>query len=154
MVRHCKTLLCSWVTIDGPDSIQKAFDQPDGARRVEDEQGILASRDYFNELIKAEVDAGIPAERIVLGGFSQGGAMAIFSGLTSELKLGGIVGLSCWLLLSEKFKDLLPEGVPNKETKVFMGHGSVDPLVKTERGQQSYDKLKGTGFDVKFQLYE
>ena len=71
--------------------------------RDEDKNGILASRDYFHSLIQEEIAAGIPADRIVLGGFSQGGAMSIFSGLTAPVKIGGIVGLSSWLLLNRAF---------------------------------------------------
>ena len=58
----------------------------------------------LNALITAEVDAGIPANRIVLGGFSQGAAMSLLTGLTSERKLGGIVVMSGWLPLREKIK--------------------------------------------------
>jgi pimeloyl-ACP methyl ester carboxylesterase len=62
----------------------------------------------LNALITAEVDAGIPASRIVLGGFSQGGAMALLTGLTTERKLGGVVVLSGWLPLRNKFKAVSP----------------------------------------------
>src|SRR4051812_10089009 len=104
---------------------------------MEDETGILVSQKYFHDLIQAEVDAGIAPERIVLGGFSQGGAMAILAGLTSKYKLGGLVGLSSWLMLSSKFKTLVPAGDPNKDTKIFMGHGDSDPLVLTVMGVES-----------------
>lgn len=92
----------------------------DLASRSEDEPGVLKSQKYFNDLIAKEVDAGIPSERVVLGGFSQGGAMSLFSGLTSEKKLGGVFGLSCYLLLREKLEGLVPAGKPNKQTPIFM----------------------------------
>ena len=58
----------------------------------------------LNQLITAEVDSGIPSERVILGGFSQGAAMSLLTGLTTERKLGGVVVLSGWLPLKDKFK--------------------------------------------------
>ncbi|KAF3352931.1 Eukaryotic translation initiation factor 2A [Verticillium dahliae VDG1] len=88
-------------------------------RQNEDDAGVRVSTGYFHGLIQAEVDAGIPSDRIVLGGFSQGGAMALFPGLTAPVKLGGIVGLSCWLLLSNKFGDEVKDEAKalNRDTK-------------------------------------
>jgi lysophospholipase I len=123
-------------------------------RRNEDEEGIMKSQEYFHGLIASEVQAGIPSDRIVVGGFSQGGAMSIFAGLTNKLPLAGIVGLSAWLLLSGKFKDLVPKDNPNKTTPVFMGHGDEDQVVKTILGENSYEMLKEMGFDVSWHLYE
>ena len=65
---------------------------------------MLKTASSLNGLISAEVDDGIPASRIVLGGFSQGGAMSLLTGLTSERKLAGLAVLSGWLPLREKFK--------------------------------------------------
>ena len=73
-------------------------------RASEDESGMLKTVRQLNELITAEIDAGIPANRIVLGGFSQGAAMSLLAGLTSERKLGGIVVMSGWLPLRNKFR--------------------------------------------------
>ena len=75
-----------------------------GFKSDEDEDGMLKTVRSLNELITAEVDAGIPADRIVLGGFSQGGAMSILTGLTIERKLGGIACLSGWVPLRHKFE--------------------------------------------------
>lgn len=96
---------------------------------------------------------GIPTDRIVLGGFSQGGGMSIFSGLTAPFKLGGIVGLSSWLLLSHKLKEFIPEANPNKETPIFMGHGDADQMVLYEWGLATEKKLKEFGYDVKLETY-
>lgn len=68
----------------------------------DDERGMLASTAAVDALIQAEVDAGIPADKIVLGGFSQGGAVAILSGLTGKRKLAGVAALSTWVPLSHK----------------------------------------------------
>ena len=67
---------------------------------------MLETVHQLNQLISAEVDAGIPADRIVLGGFSQGAAMSLLTGLTTERKLGGVVVLSGWLPLKDKFKSV------------------------------------------------
>ncbi|KAF4625456.1 hypothetical protein G7Y89_g12710 [Cudoniella acicularis] len=119
----------------------------------EDEAGILKSRDIFQALIKSEMDSGIPSNRIVLGGFSQGGAMSIFSGITAPQKLGGIFGLSCYLLLPNKIKELLPKDNPNKDTPIFMGHGDSDPLVLPAWGQKTADVLKSGGWTVNLKFY-
>jgi predicted esterase len=98
---------------------------------------------------------GIPSERIILGGFSQGGAMSLFSGLTAPSRLGGIVGLSCYMLLSDKIKDLTVEaGNMNKETKIFMGHGDADMVVKYQFGKMTADVLKDMGYQVDFRTYQ
>jgi predicted esterase len=114
----------------------------------------LLSQAYFHQLIQDEIDAGIPAERIVLGGFSQGGAMSIFSGLTAKVKLAGIVALSAYLALSLRFPELVPKPEVNKETPVFMAHGDVDPVVNVDLGRRSYDLLKKLGYNVTMKLYK
>jgi len=65
-----------------------------------------------------------------LGGFSQGGAISLFTGITCPNKLAGIFGLSSYLLLHNKIKDYVTEESTNKDTPIFMGHGDADPLVK------------------------
>lgn len=120
----------------------------------QDEAGLLKSRDYFNGLIKAEMDKGIEASRIVLGGFSQGGAMSLFTGLTHKEKLGGVFAMSCYVPLSHKFKELLPEAFPNQKTPVFMAHGDIDPVVKYEFGKHSHSFLKDLGVDAQFNTYK
>jgi hypothetical protein len=122
--------------------------------RSQDEPGILRSRDYFNTLIKEEMDKGIKASRIILGGFSQGGAMSVFTGLTSPEKLGGVFGLSCYLLLSDRIKNYLPEEWANNKTPFFLGHGLDDDIVPFQFGKKSADVLKEIGVeDVSFNPY-
>lgn len=123
-------------------------------QRNQDERGILKSRDYFNTLIKEEIDKGIDPSRIVIGGFSQGGAMSLFTGVTNTRKLGGVFGLSSYLLLSERLKEFCPEGeIPNQNTPFFLGHGAVDDVVKFEFGDLTQKRLKALGFDVEFHSY-
>lgn len=70
----------------------------------EDEKGMLETARDLNQLITAEVDSGIDASRILLGGFSQGATMSLLTGMTCERKLAGLVVLSGWLPLHDKFK--------------------------------------------------
>jgi predicted esterase len=79
--------------------------------------------------------------------------MAIFSGITSKEKLGGIFGLSCYLLMQKKVESLLPTEGGNKETRIWMGHGDSDPLVRPEWGQATAEKLKAMGFKVELKMY-
>ncbi|KAI3330606.1 phospholipase/Carboxylesterase [Ustulina deusta] len=122
-------------------------------RGRQDEPGLLRTRDYVNSLIQAEIDAGIPTNRIVLGGFSQGGAMALLTGLTAKVKLGGVVGLSCWLPLDSKFPSLVQESDLNHETPVYMAHGTADHVVPTPLGQMSFEALKNQNFPVTMKMY-
>ncbi|KJZ78269.1 Acyl-protein thioesterase 1 [Hirsutella minnesotensis 3608] len=126
---------------------------PQSVAHNEDVGGILASRGYLHSLIQDEISAGIPADRIVLGGFSQGGAMSILAGLTSPVKIAGIVGLSSWLLLSQTFRDHVPEGDVNKATPILMAHGDRDQVVRYDVGQTSEKALKEMGYDVTFKTY-
>jgi predicted esterase len=125
----------------------------DLAGREEDVEGINRSRDYFHSLVDAEVAKGIPANRVVIGGFSQGGAMSLISGITYKNQLGGIFGLSCYLLLQKTLKDL-PSDSPNKKTPIFMGHGDADPVVAYKYGEMSAAALTDNGYKVDFRTYK
>jgi predicted esterase len=119
----------------------------------QDETGILRSRTYFHDLIKKEIDGGIPSDRIVIGGFSQGGAMSVFSGITCPTRLGGIFGLSCYLLLHNKVKDMIPTENPNKNTPLFLAHGAQDQTVRLKWAELSVERLKQWGWNVNFKVY-
>ncbi|KAH9482347.1 Acyl-protein thioesterase 1 [Psilocybe cubensis] len=105
----------------------------------EDEQGMRQSANMIHELIRKEISNGIAPERIVLGGFSQGGTMSLLSGLTGEHKLAGLVVLSGWLPLRHKFKELASPHAAS--SSIFWGTGSADPLVKLEISNASADFL-------------
>lgn len=133
------------------DHLQVSLDE---LKRKEDETGVNRSKAYFHELIDAEIAKGIPSNRIVLGGFSQGGAMALVSGLTSPHKLGGVFGLSCYLLLKDKLLAMITDaGNVNRETKLFLAHGDEDQVVKPEFGKASAQALKEWGYNVDFRTY-
>ncbi|KEF61944.1 uncharacterized protein A1O9_03516 [Exophiala aquamarina CBS 119918] len=127
----------------------------DDLKQAHDEVGILRSRTTFTKFITDEISAGIPSNRIILGGFSQGGAMSLFTGITTPHKLGGIFGLSCYLVLGDKIKDFAKEASEaNKDTPIFMGHGDSDPLVKLSWGQQTAEVLKKElGHKVEMKVY-
>ena len=88
------------------------------------------------------------------GGFSQGGAIALFSALTSEYKLAGFFGLSSYLLLGEKLGEFIPPEALNKEAPVFMGHGDSDPLIKIAWGVATAEKIRELGWEVDFKTYK
>ncbi|KAK0633595.1 Phospholipase/carboxylesterase/thioesterase [Immersiella caudata] len=127
---------------------------PDSLRKHEDQEGILRTQKHVHELIQQEIDSGIPADRIVLGGFSQGGAVGIFAGLTAKVRLAGIVALSAYLLLSQQFASLVPQPEFNKDTPIFMGHGDSDQVVHAQLGQLSKSLLHVQGYNVTFKVYQ
>jgi predicted esterase len=79
--------------------------------------------------------------------------MALFTGITNTQKIGGIFGLSCYLPLSDQVKVLIPEDCPNKQTPIFMGHGTADMILQCDFGKKSADYLKELGHDVEFRTY-
>ncbi|KAK7169667.1 hypothetical protein R3I94_000032 [Phoxinus phoxinus] len=106
----------------------------------EDESGIRRAAERIRELIDEEVKNGIPSHRIVLGGFSQGGALSLYSALTARQKLAGVVALSCWLPLRNSLSQSVV--VSNKEISVLQCHGEADPVVPPILGRLTVQTLK------------
>jgi lysophospholipase-2 len=118
----------------------------------EDEPGIRKAVAYVEKLIDDEISQGVPSERIVLGGFSQGGALAMFTALTTKHKLGGLVALSCWFPLH---KTLLSEGgTLNSDLPVLQCHGDCDPIVPYKWGQMTSTMLKKLLSKYDFKTYK
>ncbi|KAF9905165.1 hypothetical protein BX616_001091 [Lobosporangium transversale] len=118
----------------------------------QDEEGMFKSRQQAMEIIREEVEQnGIPANRIVIGGFSQGCVMGLLLGLTSEYKFAGIVSLSGYMPLHGKIMNMASDA--NRKTPIFWGHGDQDPVVRYEYGQQSVELLKKHKFNVRFNTY-
>lgn len=141
------------VTLNGGMKMNSWYDikslAPGGG---EDERGMLESSARISSLISREVDNGIPAERIIVGGFSQGAVIALLTGLTIERKLAGVVSLSGYLGLSEKMHAMKTERA--HLLPIFWGHGTADPVVRYSWGEQSRDKLKSLGFNsLEFHSY-
>ncbi|XP_051755871.1 acyl-protein thioesterase 1 isoform X1 [Ctenopharyngodon idella] len=106
----------------------------------EDESGIKRAAESVKALIDQEVKSGIPSHRIVLGGFSQGGALSLYSALTARQKLAGVVALSCWLPLRNSLSQSVISS--NKDISVLHCHGEEDPLVPLIFGSLTVEKLK------------
>ncbi|GAA6021251.1 hypothetical protein JCM11491_001525 [Sporobolomyces phaffii] len=125
---------------------------PPAELRADDDKGMLESVRTINSLITDETDAGIPSNRVLIGGFSQGACIAYLTGLTSERKLAGVAALSGWLGMADKIQSMMTDHA--SKTPIFHGHGTGDQVVKFDWGKQSVDKLKEFGFkDVDFKSY-
>ena len=81
----------------------------------EDEAGIKAAAEYILSLIEAEMSSGLPSSNIILGGFSQGGALSLYISLNTKHKLGGCIALSCWLPLHKQLASVDPSSIVNRE---------------------------------------
>jgi phospholipase/carboxylesterase len=140
------------VTINGGYVMRAWYDilGTDLVRR-EDEQGIRASQRMVEALIEREVARGTPRARIVLAGFSQGGAITLQTGLRQTEPLAGLIALSCYLPLADRFPSEAAAG--SRTVPVFLAHGTQDPVVPLSRGTASRDALKAAGYDVEWHDY-
>ena len=120
-------------------------------RREVDGRGIVDSADRIRALVRREVERGVPCERIVLAGFSQGGAVTLQTGLRYPKKLAGLMALSTYLPLAES---LPAEGSPaNRQTPIFMAHGVYDNVIPMMMGAGSMTFLTGMGHPVEWHQY-
>lgn len=117
----------------------------------QDDAGIRASVARVEALIARENARGIASERIVLAGFSQGGAVVLAAGLRHAQPLAGIVALSTYLPLVPSLAE--EASAANREIPIFMAHGSQDPVVVPARGEASRDVLEALGYRVQWQRY-
>lgn len=140
------------VTINGGYEMRAWYDIRDAdlANR-EDKDGVRQSAALVEQFIEAEIAAGIPSNKIILAGFSQGGAIALHLATRTQHKLGGIVALSTYLTMPEELVNEKSE--TNLDTPIFMAHGSQDPVVPMQRGQFSAKTLQDNGFKVSWQDY-
>ena len=117
----------------------------------QDEAGMRAMQQEIESLIKTEQAQGIPADKIVLAGFSQGGAMAFFTGLRYPKKLAGILALSTYVSLKEKLADEAHQA--NKDTPIFMAHGSFDSIITLDTCLVSRRLLQDLAYRVEWHEY-
>ena len=117
----------------------------------EDETGICEAQDYLESLIAHEVSRGIPHNKIVLAGFSQGGAIALHTALRHNQALAGILALSTYLPL----KSFLPEekSSANQHTPIFMAHGAYDEVISLETCRISLELLLAQQYQVDWHEY-
>nr|XP_055174289.1 acyl-protein thioesterase 1 isoform X2 [Nyctereutes procyonoides] len=121
----------------------------------EDEPGIKQAAENVKALIEQEVKNGIPSNRIVLGGFSQGGALSLYTALTTQQKLAGVTALSCWLPLRASFPQGPISGV-NRDISILQCHGDCDFVVPLTFASLTAEKLKTlvNPANVTFKTYE
>jgi phospholipase/carboxylesterase len=120
-------------------------------RGTEDEDGFRASTSAVSALIRRENERGVPTGRIVVGGFSQGGAMSLYLGARYPEKLAGIVALSCYLPLADKFP--VERLAANQSTPIFMAHGSLDDMIAEQAGKEACSALQALGYAVEWHSY-
>jgi phospholipase/carboxylesterase len=137
------------VTINGGMVMRAWYDISDQAIRVEDEKSVRASQQQVEALIQREKARG--SSRVVLAGFSQGGAIALHTGLRQPQKLAGILALSCYLPLASHIEAEMTDA--GKGTSIFMGHGVSDPVVQHVRAVESRDRLEDLGCKIEWHEY-
>jgi phospholipase/carboxylesterase len=140
------------VTINGGFIMRSWYDiaEVDIAAK-QDAAGIRASQAEIEKFIAQEVARGVPTENIFLAGFSQGGAIALHTGLRHPGKLGGILALSTYLPLAETLTQEV--SLSALKTPIFFAHGKHDPVVPYALGKTSADKLQQHGFQVEWHEY-
>ena len=140
------------VTINGGMPMRAWYDvlSLDLPRR-EDAEGVGASARALNALIKREQQRGITTDRIVLAGFSQGGAMALHTGLRYPERLAGILALSCYIPLATRLNDERQSA--NQSTPMLIAHGDYDAVIPIHYGQQSAELLRTLGYAVEWRHY-
>lgn len=116
-----------------------------------DEAGIAEADRAIHAIIEREGRRGVPPERIVLAGFSQGGAMALYSGLRYPSRLAGIVGLSTYLVLGSRLETEASSA--NAGVPMFLAHGTQDPLVLPHLGEETRAELEALGYPVTWRTY-
>jgi len=130
----------AWYDILGADLVRR-----------EDEAGLRASIAAVQALMHREVERGVPAQRIVLAGFSQGSAIALGAGLRHDQRLAGLAGLSGYVPLADT--TAAERHAANAATPVFLAHGINDGMVPMARGSAGRDLLLGLGQPVQWQQY-
>jgi phospholipase/carboxylesterase len=139
------------VTINGGMRMRAWYDITDGAIRREDERGVRASQVLIETLIAREKKRGTKAERLVLAGFSQGGAIALHTGLRHPERIAGIMALSTYVPVAEKLS--AEASAANRHVPIFMAHGTHDPVIPLARAEQSRGLLESLGYPVEWHEY-
>ena len=139
------------VTINGNARMRAWYDITDGANRREDERGVRASHALIEALIVREKKRGTKAERLVLAGFSQGGGIALHTGLRHPERIAGIMALSTYVPVGEKLS--AEASAANRHVPIFMAHGTYDPVIPLDRAEQSRGLLESLGYPVEWREY-
>jgi phospholipase/carboxylesterase len=139
------------VTINMGMRMRAWYDIAELGGRSEDADGIRASQGLLEALIARERARGIEARRIVLAGFSQGGAIALQTGLRHPERLAGIMALSTWLPLAATLE--VERSAANLDVPLVLAHGLNDEMVGIERALRSRDALEALGYAVEYHEY-
>lgn len=141
------------VTINMGHEMRAWFDIYGGfdATDQEDTEGVKESQRLVAQLINMEKERGVPTDKIILAGFSQGCAMALYTALCNPEKMGGVIGLSGYIPLIMQFPD---DRTPiNQDTPIFLGHGLYDEVVPFSRAQDAHELLQKLNYDVEWHEY-
>lgn len=123
------------ITINGGMEMRGWYDITDmSIARREDAQGVKESAQLINELIEQQNQVGIESKNIFLAGFSQGGAIALYTGLSSQHAVAGIIALSTYVPIADSIE-------VNNHPKIFFAHGENDPVIPLELAKKSHDWL-------------
>lgn len=132
--------LPAWYDLRSPNFVEQ-----------EDEIGLRAGQGYYESLIRREIDRGIRPDRIVIGGFSQGCALSLMTGVRFAERLGGIFGMSGYLPLASA--TVAEQHQVNRKTPIFLAHGEQDSIVLAELAVAARDLLKKQGHEVSWNTY-
>ena len=140
------------VTVNGGMAMRAWYDILGWGSHVrQDAVGIRASAAAVTRLIDREIERGVPAERVVLAGFSQGGAIALHTALRESRRLAGVLALSTYLPLADTLaaeRSSVSTGLP-----IFMAHGTDDPILPLAMAESSRRALQAAGYAVEWQVY-
>ncbi len=139
------------VTINGGLIMRAWYDVYGFDARDQDERRIRQSAGWLDDLVAREVERGVAARRVVLAGFSQGGAMALFAGLRHPDALAGLMCLSAYLPLPDTLA--AEASAANRRVPVFQAHGTADPMVPADLGRGCRDRLVEAGCTVEYHEY-
>ena len=140
------------VTINGGMEMRAWYDiaGSDFDRRA-DEEGVRESAGIAGALVDEQIARGIAAERIVLAGFSQGGAIALYAGLRFPFRLAGILALSTYLPVPRSLEAQAHRA--NRDVPIFLAHGSQDPMIALSLSERSRAALAALGYVVEVHTY-
>jgi len=116
-----------------------------------DVDGVRRSQAHVEALVTREMTRGVAPRRVLLAGFSQGGGIALYAGVRLTERLGGLIGLSTYLIGADRV--VAEASAANRDVPVFMAHGTYDPVVQLAWAERSRDALRAGGWPVEWHAY-
>ncbi|MCI0401812.1 MAG: alpha/beta hydrolase [Gammaproteobacteria bacterium] len=140
------------ITINGGLTMRAWYDVKDpNLTKCEDVEGITDSSRILTEFIDAERGRGIAANKILLAGFSQGGAIALHTALRFPYRLAGVLALSTYLPMASQLREEVHPA--NSGIPIFMAHGKADPVIPLFQGLRSFEQLKKMNYMIEWHVY-